>query len=325
MSTGDTMELSIGLLAVSVAVAAAVLFVALPRVATPGAMTLFLRFAAVSGVCAVGSSAMYLIYGTGGGVIALVAGDVAMVLAPALLLVAVRVLDGSRALRTSLAALVLTLLVATVTATVPLPTSLAVKALALTVVSGACAWAAIRARVEPSGPLRIIAVVTAVYALYSLARVVVGFGAGWDSPLYLTAFSFAPATVLGALAVLLNGASVVRLRFGPRVAEPPTRCAPGAAVVLGDWDLASAAYGPDRMRALLVDLRAAARDLDPEAADVAGGVETSVPNATTALGERLRTAYDWNPEEVILLVDGAATAAIRTHPGRTRGRGSSRS
>ncbi|MBB3157875.1 hypothetical protein FHS07_001559 [Microbacterium proteolyticum] len=310
------MELSVVLLAVSVAVATTVLFVAVPRVGTPGEMTLFLRFAAVSGVCAVGSSAMYFIYGAGGGSLSLVMGDVAMVLAPVLMFVALSVLAGRRAVGSSLTAGGLALVVAVVSATVPLPGSLAVKALALAAACAATAWTAFRSNVPGRGPLRLIALTTAVYAVYCVARVVVGIAAGWDSAVYLAAFSFAPATILGALAVLLIGSAVVHLRTGPPRAEQPERCPAGAAVVIGDWDLASAAYGPDRMRTLVAELRAAARELRPDAVDVPSGVEIALENAAVVLGEHLRSAYGWEPEQTILLVDGGETAAIRTHPWR---------
>lgn len=310
------MGLSFGILAVSVAVAGAVMFVAMPRIGTPGPMTLFLRFAAVAGVTAAGSSAMYFIYGAGGGILTLVLGDVAMVLAPALLIVALSALEGRPARRTSIGILVLALAVAIVTATVPLPGSLAVKAVAVAATCGACAWVASHSRVEPFGPLRVIALTNAVFAVYSLSRAIVGVVVGWDSTLFRFVFSFAPATVLGAAAVLAIGAAVVRVRFGPRVAAEVAPCPAGAAVVVGDWDLASAAYGPDRMRGLVADLRSAARDLDPGAADVPRGTETTVPDAVSALGAHLQTAYGWEPEQTILLVDGATTAAVRTQPGR---------
>ncbi|WP_133177875.1 hypothetical protein [Microbacterium testaceum] len=310
------MELSWGLLAVCAGVASVVSFVALPRIGTPAPMILFLRFVAVSGVTAVGSSAMYFIYTAGGGILPLVLGDVAMVLSPALLAVAVAVLDGRRARVTSAAVLAVTLIVAIVTATVPLPASLAVKALALAVTSGACAWACARARIEPYGPLRVIGITTAVFALYCVARVAVGLAAGWDSGLFRAGFSFAPATVLGGVAVIVVGAAVIRLRFAAPSPPSPLVCPAGSAVVVGDWDLASAAYGPERLRGLVTELRAAARDLDPDAVDVPRGAELSIPDALDAVGQHLAAAYRWKPEEVILLVDGAATAAIRTHPVR---------
>lgn len=321
------MGLSFALLAVSVAVATAVGFVAFPRLGTPGRVTLFLRYAAVAGVTAVGSSAMYFIYGAGGGILTLVLGDVGMILAPALLIIALSALEGRRARRISAVILALVLVVAVVTATVPLPNSLAVKAVALATACGACAWVAAHSRVEPFGSLRVIALATALFAVYSLSRAMVGVVIGWDSPLYRYAFSFAPATILGALAVVAIGAAVVRVRFGPRVETEPAHCPAGATVVVGDWNLASAAYGPDRMRGLVADLRSAARDLDPGAADVPRGTETMVPDAVSALGARLRNVYGWEPEQTILLVDGTATGAIRTQQGRSarRKRGSSRS
>lgn len=321
------MELSLGILAVSVAVAAAVLVAALPRIGTPGAMTLFLRYAAVSGVAAVGSSAMYFMYGAGGGIVALVLGDVAMVLAPALLLVALRVLAGRRARRWAVASLALALVTAVVTATVPLPASLAVKALLVTVPCAACALAAARSRLEPRWPMRLILVANAVYAVYSATRVAVGLTVGWDSSLYGLGFSFGPATFAGSLAIVAIGVAVVRIRLGPRGAELPVACPAGRAVVVGDWALASAAYGPERMRAMVAELQSTALTFDDSARAVPRGVEISMPDAITRLGDHLRDVHGWKPDEVALLVDGAATAAIHTHPqrtGRRRAGGSAR-
>jgi hypothetical protein len=321
------MELSLGILAVSVAVAAAVLFAALPRIGTPGAMTLFLRYAAVSGVAAVGSSAMYFMYTAGGGDVALVLGDVAMVLAPALLLVALKVLAGQRARRWALASLVLALVTAIVTATVPLPASLAVKVLLITVPCTACALAAARMRLEPRWPMRVILVANAAYAVYSAARVVVGFAAGWESSLYDLGFSFGSATFAGSAAIVAIGVAVVRVRLGPRTPELPLACPAGRAVVVGDWALASAAYGQERMRAMVAELQSTARTFDETARDLPRGVEITIPDAIARLGDSLRDVYGWKPDEIALLVDGATTAAVQTHPQRTvpwRTRGSAR-
>ncbi|MEZ3158355.1 hypothetical protein AB1K56_15660 [Microbacterium sp. BWR-S6Y] len=309
------MELALGLLAVSAAVAAVVFLIAMPRIGMPGRTTLFLRFAAVSGICAVGSSAMYFIYTAGGGILSLVLGDVAMVLAPSLLLVAVSVLGGRSARRTSLGVAALALIVAVVTATVPLPGSLAVKALALALACAACAVVALRSDIEPFGPVRLIALTSAVYALYSVARVVVGATAGWTSPLYLVGFSYAPATVLGGAAVVLVGIAVIRLRFGRRTRPEDIVCPHGSVVVVGDWDLAVAAYGADRVHELVAELRRAALDLDPRAIEVPRGAELTVADPLQAVGARLRDAFGWEAEDLILLVDGASTAAVRTQTG----------
>lgn len=313
-------ELALGLVAVSAAVATVVFFVAMPRIGTPGRTTLFLRFAAVAGVCAVGSSAMYFIYTAGGGILSLVLGDVAMVLAPSLLLVAVSVLDGRSARRTSAAVVALALLVAIVTAIVPLPGSLAVKALALALACGACAIAAFRADIDPFAPVRLIAVTTAVFAVYCVVRVVVGAVAGWDSRVYLVGFSYAPATVLGAAAVVLCGAAVIRLRFGAHAHEKEVECPNGSLVVVGDWELAVAAYGADRVHELVGQLRQAARGLDPRALEVPRGVELTIPDPLSTVSTCLKSDYGWKAEDVILLVDGTSTAAIRTQTGTVQRR-----
>jgi hypothetical protein len=300
------MVLSLGLLGVCVAVAAAMLFLALPRIGTPGPLTLFLRFAAVSGVAAVGSSAMYFIYSAGGGLAVLAFGDVAMVSAPALLGVALCVLAGRGVRRAAVAALSLATVVGAVSLTVPLPASLVVKAVGLTVACTACALVVLRLRPEPAGPMRLIAAVTGAYAVFSAARVVVAVVAGWGSPLYAAAFSFGPTTVLGALSVLLIGAAAVRVRFGPRTDARGRGEGGGSVVVVGDWELASAAFGPHRVRQLVDDLRRAARDLDQAATDAPRGVETRVPDPVAVLGARLQEAYGWSAEDTILLIGDVA-------------------
>lgn len=304
------MDVSFGLLWVCIAVAATVLAVAMPRVGMPAAVNLFLRFAAVGGVCAVGSGAMYLIYVASGSLTALVMGDATMVLTPAVLFVAVSVLGGGRAVLPSVAAVVLALGVAVGTATIPQPGSLAVKTVALALACGATAWAAERAGGRSTGSLRLVSVTTAVFAVYCVVCVIVGLAAGWESPVFVVAFSFVPTTVLGAVGVVLVGAAVVRLRLGPARDSAPEQCPAGSSVVVGDWELASAAYGPDRMRALVAELRSAGRELNPDAVDIPRGIEVSLPNAYAELGERLRSVYGWTPEQTILLVDGATTAAI---------------
>lgn len=296
------MGLSLGMLGACIVVAAAMLFLAMSRIGTPGPLTLFLRFVAVSGVAAVGSSAMYFIYTAGGGVLALAFGDVAMVSAPALLCVALCVLARRGVRPAAVAALSLAILVGVVSVIVPLPDSLAVKAVVLTVACAACTAVVVRLAPEPVGPLRLIAAVTGAYAVFSAARVVVAGVAGWDSPLYLAAFSFGPTTVLGVLTVLVIGTAVVRVRFGPRVGGLRAERGGGSVVAVGDWELASAAFGQYRMRQLVDDLRRAARELDPAATDVSRGVETRVPDPVAVLGARLREAYGWTDEDIILLI-----------------------
>lgn len=318
MEMGGVMELSLGMLAVSVAVAAAVLFAALPRIGTPGAMTLFLRYAAVSGVAAVGSSAMYLIDGAGHeGIVSLVLGDVAMVLAPMLLLVALKVLEGQKARRWSLASLALALVMAVTTIALPPSLSLAVKAALLAAACIACALAAVRSPAEPRWPLRLIAGATALYAVYSAARAVVGVATRAESVPHRIGSSVELASVVGAIVVAAIGIAVVRVRLGPRARAVPAVCPAGQAVVVGDWALASAAYGQERMRAMVAELQSAGQEFDESARALPRGVEISMPDAIERLGGRLRDVHGWRPDEVALLVDGAATGAIPTHRPRT--------
>ncbi|MBT9605218.1 hypothetical protein [Microbacterium sp.] len=315
------MALSLALLGLSVAVVAGVLFVAMPHVGAPGVFTLFLRYAAASGVAAVGASALYLVYGSGGGRPSLAVGDMCMVLVPLLLFVAVRTLDGGRVLWPSVCAFVVAVAVAGVTTIVPLPASLAVKVAVLAIACGACAWSALQSSARPRRAMRTIAVATTGYAVFSVLRLVVAGVTGWGSPPYAAAFSFVPATIVGALVVLGIGIAVAQLRGAVvRVPAPRPDRPAGAIVVVGDWRLASAAYGADRVRGLESDLRHAARVIDPDAVNVPRGVEVAVPHAVATLTERLRTAHGWSADELALLTDGASTGAVRTHPVRTRGR-----
>lgn len=307
------MGFSFGLVAVSVAVSAAVLFVALPRLGNPGAPTLFLRLTAVSGLAAIASSVMYLMFMAGGGIVPRVVGDTAMVLAPAVFFVALRVLSGDRARRLSVAVVAVGLGVALVSTVAPMPASGIVKVSVLAVVCAACGVAAARSDVEPWAPLRLVMLTCGGYAVFCVARLLVGLLLGLDSGVYTAVFSFAPVTAAGCLAVLLIGIAVVRLFAGrsavpPRPADRPA----GAVVVLGDWDLASAAYGADRMRGLVRDLREAGRTLDPDAADVPRGIEVGVAQPVTALAHCLRSQFGWGADEITLLADGASTGAIRT-------------
>lgn len=307
------MGFSFGLVAVSVAVSAAVLFVALPRLGKPGAPTLFLRLTVVSGLAAVASSVMYLIFIAGGGIVPRVVGDTAMVLAPAVFFIALRVLSGDHARRWSVAVVAVGLGVAIVSASAPLSTSGVVKVAVLAVVCAACGVAAARSDVEPRAPMRLLIVTCGGYAVFCVVRLLVGLLLGLESAVYTAVFSFTPVTAAGCLAVLMIGIAVVRL-FAARSAVPerPAGRPAGAIVVLGDWDLASAAYGTDRMRGLVSDLREAGRTLDPDATDVPRGIEVGVAQPLTALAHCLRSQFGWSADEITLLADGASTGAIRT-------------
>lgn len=317
---GDSMALSWALLAISTAVVGSVLFVALPRVGSPGPLALFLRFAAASAVAAVGASALYLVYSGSGGRATLAVADMCMVLAPLLLLVALRVLEGRSGPVWSVGAFVGAIAVGAVTTLAPEPVSMPVKVAVLAVVCGACAWVAARSDAEPWSAMRTIALANAAYSVFSVLRGVIAGLTGWGSPRYDLAFSFVPATIVGALVVTAVGVSIVRIALArdrarvSRAARPP-----GAVVVVGDWSLASAAYGADRVRGLVSDLREAARSLDPEACDVPRGVELAVPQPLAALTEQVRTSYGWSADEIALLADGASTGAVRTHTVRGHG------
>lgn len=302
-------------LGISVAVVAAVLVVAVPLLRSSDPSALFLRFAEAAGIAAVGASILYIAYEHGGGQPCLAVGDTCMVLVPFLLFVAVHALGGGRVLWPSVAAFVVSIGVGVVTSLVPLPGSLGVKVAVLTIASGMCAWAAARSPAEPWGPIRTIALAAGGYGVFSALRLGFAIVTGWGSPPYRIGFSFVPATVVGSVVVLAVGVAVLQLRTErSRNGQPSSRPVSGSIVVVGDWRLASAAYGADRVRALVSDLRSVGRSVDPAAADVPRGVEVSVPQAVAVLSDRLRATRGWSEDEIALLADGAATAALRTHP-----------
>lgn len=307
----SAVDLSVALLAISVAVVSSVLFVALPHLGGPSTMRLFLRFATGFFVCVVSACALYVVARTGGGVLFQVMGDTAVVLAPSLLFVGLCVLTERRALEPGVLAFALTVAVAVVSTTVPQPTPLIVRGVAVAVACVACAWAALRSPVEPAQPLRVIAVIGGSYAVYSLVRMLVGLTAGWGSATVLAATFFVPAIITGVVVATVVIACVGWLSVGRSRLEATRRRPAGTLVVVGDWHLASAAYGQERVRTLVLQLHAAARDLDPNAVGVARGVEVVLASPVAVLGARVRDAYGWSADEVALLSDGAPTGTVR--------------
>ena len=150
--------------------------------------------------------------------------------------------------------------------------------------------------------------------MYTATGIIVVFIAGMDSPLYALWFSFAPVTIAGTLAILGIGVAVMRVRVGPRAQAAPVACPAGRAVVVGDWALASAAYGPERMRAMVAELQSTARTFDASARDLPRGVEITMPDAITRLGDSLRDVHGCNAVEVALPVYMSPTVAFPTHP-----------
>jgi len=303
--------LSMALLAISIAVVASVLLVAIPHLGGPSTMRLFLRFTLAFLFCAVSACVLYVISRAGGGMVFQIIGDTAMVLAPSLLFVGLCVLTERRALEPGVLAFALTVTVAVVSTTVPQPSPLAVKGVAVAVACAACAWSALRSPAEPARPLLLIAIVSAGYSVYSLVRMLVGVSAGWDSAAVLAGQFFVPAMITGVVAASVVTACAAWLIVARARLDATRRRSAGTLVVVGDWRLASAAYGQERVRTLVVQLQAAARDLDPNAVGVPRGVEVVLPSPVATLGAHVRDTYGWNPDEVALLSDAVPTGTVR--------------
>jgi hypothetical protein len=305
-----------GLLAVSGAVASALVVVSLPHLGGPGRTELFARFAIAAGIAAVGSTLLYAFFELEGGILALVLGDAFMVLGPGSMLLAVSALTGrSDRLRVAVIALsAIVLAVAVTTASIDKPVSLVVKAAALSVL---CLWVAGQTRRDglagQPGMATLLAV-NVVYGLFSAARIVVGAVLGWESELYRAAFSIYPTTAVGAAAVLFTGVAVFRvLRFhglGARDVEPTAAVheIQGVVVALGEVPAVRAAFGTATVVALLSGLDEACAAV---AAALAGPERSgSVTTETvTALVRAELERRGWSASEIGLVTVASASVA----------------
>lgn len=283
-----------------VGLAAGLFGVILPRLGEPTRLAVFLRLATLSGVLSVGAGAMYVVRTNGGDTVSLVLADTAMVLAPALLWVGVRPASRFRVDPAVLLVMLAGASTAASAALLPSAASTAVKAGLLGGACALCAVAALRNRAIPRASMRVLAGAMTAYALFSLARCTAIILNATPSP----EGPFSPAVVGGAavIAMLLVGVSVALVGV-PAIRVRASSDARRTRVAIDDWDLAAAAYGTDRVRALLVELRLAARDLDPRVVEATHGVETSLPRAGAVLRAHMRRAYGWTPEELQLLTD----------------------
>ncbi len=314
MRAGGKMLLSIGVIAMGVGLAAGVIRVVLPRIGDPTPLGMFLRLASVAGALAVGAGAMYVVRFSGGEIGTLVAADTAMILAASLLCVGLSKPRAGRSAppRALAAAVALAAVVAVSTALLPLSVSLIVKGAALLLVSGATAALALRNRSLPQASMRVMGATMIIYSVYAALRIVVLTTP--ESLLMQTLFSSTGAGIAAVGTMLMTGVAVGLV--GRPVARPDDdEDRRRTLVVIGDWKLANAAFGTDRVLGLLLELRLAARDLDPSAVDGPRGVEVATPSAVAALRARMRTSYGWRPEETELLTDGSALRRKLRGPG----------
>lgn len=294
------MLLTIGLLAMCLGVAVGIVSVALPRVSTPVPLTPFLRYATIAGVLAVGSTVMYAVHASDGGRGSLVVADGAMTLSPALMAVGVRGFS-PRARRVAAGlAVTVAAAVGACTALSDPDAALVIKSAILTFVCAGCAIAALVTTTVAPIPARLIAGAMGGYALYSGARALGGHTSALFSP--------ALATAVATLAVLVCGAAViVTIHPARRVAADGPNAL--SVVVIDDARLLAQAYGNERLRSLVDELRAAARSLDDHAFDVRHGVATALPSALATLEHQMQHSFAWNPEEIALLTEPAAARA----------------
>ncbi|MCC4247415.1 hypothetical protein [Microbacterium testaceum] len=307
------MLLTIGLAAMSIGVAIAVVGIALPKASAPVPFTTFVRYATMAGIFSIGSTVMYVVHRYDGARPALVVADAGMVLASGTMAVAVAALSVRR--RRAALGLVAATAVATgaSTAITSEDVSLIVKAAILAVVCGVCAIAAARSRVAPRRPARLLAVAMGAYAAYSTARAVVGATTGWVGPVGAVFRSLEIGSAVAILIVLACGLAIIlSLRSSGRTSDSDTREL--SVIVVGDAQLVARAYGVDRLRSLVNEMRVAAHALDDRAVDVRNGVATALPSALSTLGDQLQNGFGWSSEEIALLAERTAPRG-RTEPG----------
>ncbi|MEX8032246.1 hypothetical protein AB6V29_04365 [Microbacterium sp. 20-116] len=291
------MVLSIGVAVMCVVLAIGVICVILPRIGSAGALGVFLRVGALSGAVSVGAAVLDIMASNGAGDLTRIAADTTMILAPALLCAAL-VVTPDRPLTRSLPIAVAVAAVAALGFTLAPAAVTTIKAFTLALACGLCAVLAFRASALPRRSRFVLTTAMGAYALYSTARGVLSL----ESDSFDPVFSPTGVIVAGISAMLLTGVSIVIIGLPSAGATAGGRRR-GASISIGDWNLATAAFGRERVRVLLLDLRRAARDLDPSTVDSLHGVEISVPSAISALRERLAADYGWRPEEVELLTD----------------------
>ena len=297
------MLLTIGLAVMCIGVAFGVVGIALPRASAPVPFTTFIQYAVMAGILSIGSTVMYVVNRYDGARLALVVGDATMVLAAGTMAVA---LGGpsARRRRTALGLVAATAIaVGASTAATSEDVSLVVKAAVLAVVCSVCALAAVRSPVAPRRPALLIAVAMGLYAAYSAERALVGVTTGWAGPVGALFRSLEIGSAVAIATVLVCGLGIaLSLRSSGPVSDGEHR--EHSVVVIGDAHLVASAFGTDRLRSLVNELRVAAHALDDHAVDVRNGVATAMPSALPTLGEQMQNGFGWSPEEIALLMDG---------------------
>lgn len=297
------MLLTIGLAVMCIGVAFGVVGIALPRASAPVPFTTFIQYAVMAGIFSIGSTVMYVVNRYDGARLALVVGDATMVLAAGTMAVGLAGLAVGRR-RAALGLVAVTAIaVGASTAATSEDVSLMIKAAVLTVVCGVCTLAAVRSPVAPRRPALLIAAAMGLYTVYSAARALVGVTTGWAGPVGAVFRSLEIGSAVAIATVLVCGLGIVlALRFSGQVSDGEPR--EHSVVVIGDAQLVASAFGSDRLRSLVNELRAAAHALDDHAVDVRNGVATAMPSALPTLGEQMQNGFGWSPEEIALLVDG---------------------
>lgn len=296
------------LLVICLAAAGAVIAFTLTRVGSGGRAQVFARLSIGAGISAVGSTLMYAIYETTNTVLALVVGDVFMVLAPGGILLALRALSGR--LRTGIVVVAsAVVVVALTTALVGNPDAVLVKVSALLLL---CVLTARETRVAPVAGMvgaTTLLVVYVGYAAFSLGRIVVGLAFGMDSPLYQAVFSIYPTTAVGIAAVAATGVAVIRMAAALGPHGGPSTPHPESGYRVNGWlvslpggaDL-RAAFGGATASRLDADLRDACEAIG---ADAASGHEvTTGVSSRQAFSRVLRAELQsrgWSESEIALV------------------------
>ncbi|MEV8240001.1 hypothetical protein AB0O90_07195 [Microbacterium testaceum] len=293
------MLLSVAVFGMCVLVGAGVIAVILPRLEAPAPLSDFLRLAAISGVLAIGAAALYVIRYNGGDLIALVGADVAMVLSPAVLALAVT--PRRRRRLPTIVVVVLALVVAVCSAVLPGVVSMQIKVAAVALVCGAAGVGSLRAPMLPRRTVRLLSAAMLSYAVYSSLRLLASLAGGPPSPLLSAAFGSTATATAGIATVTLIVVGLALIR-SPSAVSDSAGCVRNL-VVICEWEEARKTYGVDQLSAIVAELRLAAREVDPSSVDAWHGVETNSSTSLSMIRRHLSQAYGWRGQDLALLCD----------------------
>jgi hypothetical protein len=177
-----------------------------------GGIGTLVRFAAVAALLAVLSGLMYVAYAATGTLISLVLGNATMVLAPAMLWWGLRMLNGTAAI-VGVVSLIACLVAVGSTLIAPGWIASGIKVLLLACL---CLLIGLETRRKPLSARRAaapLAVVSVLYAVYCIGRLIVALVVGQSSELFTRAFGTEATTMVSGAVMIGFAVAVILLQF----------------------------------------------------------------------------------------------------------------